>query len=60
MPPVTQPSAIPLYDISDLVLGHLSPERSLELIGQIENDPQASSDLEFLIDLMNFARQNPL
>ena len=31
--------------ISDLVLGKLSPEESMRLIEQMENDPGASEDL---------------
>ncbi|MCK5573537.1 MAG: hypothetical protein KAJ12_12290, partial [Bacteroidetes bacterium] len=41
--------------LSDLVLGHLSPEESLRLIDQIESDPEASSDLEFYVEAVNFA-----
>jgi hypothetical protein len=41
--------------LSDLVLGHLSPEESLGLISQIERDPEGSSDLEFYVEAVNFA-----
>jgi hypothetical protein len=60
MPPVTPVGSIPLSDLSDFALGHLSPEDSLAMLDRIENDPQASADLEFVIDLLNFARRNPL
>ena len=60
MPPVTPVGSISLSDISDFVLGHLSPEDSLAMLDRIENDPQASADLDFVIGLLNFARRNPL
>jgi len=59
MPPVTQVGSIPLSTLADFVLGHLSPEDSLDLIDRIERDPQASAGLNFLIDLLNFAQHNP-
>jgi hypothetical protein len=59
MPTVPQPGSIPLSDITDFALGHLSPEDALDLLDRIEKDPVASSDLEFVIDLVNFARRNP-
>lgn len=60
MPPVTPVGSVPLSDITDFALGHLSPEDSLALLDRIEQDPEASSDLEFVIGLLNFARRNPL
>ena len=60
MPPVTPVGSISLSDISDFALGHLSPEDSLTMLDRIENDPQASADLDFVIGLLNFARRNPL
>lgn len=60
MPPVTPVGSVPLSDITDFALGHLSPEDSLALLDRIEQDPEASSDLEFVISLLNFARRNPL
>jgi len=59
MPPVAQVSSIPLSTLADFVLGHLSPEDSLDLLDRIENEPQASADLDFLIDLLKFAQHNP-
>ena len=60
MPPAMKQESIPLFALSDLVLGHLSPEDSLKLLDEIEKDPRASADLEFVIGLLNFARQNPV
>jgi tetratricopeptide (TPR) repeat protein len=41
--------------LSDLVLGHLSPEESLRLIDQMESDPESSSELEFYVEAANYA-----
>ena len=60
MPPAMKQESIPLFALSDLVLGHLSPEDSLKLLDEIEKDPRASADLEFVIGLLNFAKHNPV
>jgi len=59
MPPIAPSSSIPLSEISDFALGHLPARASLEMLDRIENDPQASADLDFLVELMNFAKRNP-
>lgn len=44
--------------ISDLVLGKLSPEESMRLIEQMENDPGASEDLELATEMLNVAGES--
>jgi len=46
---------IPRESISDLVLGKLSPEESLKLLGEIERDPSASEELELVTGMLRFA-----
>jgi hypothetical protein len=49
--------ATPPIDINTLVdfaLGKLSTEDSLKIIQEIERNPQASRDLEFILKLMCF------
>ena len=39
--------------LGDFALGRLSPEESLKLLDEIENDPEASRQLELVTELMN-------
>ncbi|MGB5875262.1 MAG: hypothetical protein WBH56_16200 [Bacteroidota bacterium] len=41
--------------LSDLALGHLTPEESLRLLDRIEVDPNASEELDLHIEMVNFA-----
>ena len=43
-------------NVSDLALGHLSPEESLRLLDRIESDGEASAELELHIGLVNLAQ----
>jgi hypothetical protein len=60
MSTASQVGSIPFSELTDFALGHLSTEDALDLLDRIEGDPVASSDLEFVIGLLNFARRNPL
>jgi len=41
--------------LSDLALGHLTPEESLRLLDRIEGDPDASEELDLYIEMVNLA-----
>jgi hypothetical protein len=41
-------------EISELVLGGLPPEESLDLLEKIEQDPEASRELEMQVEILNF------
>jgi hypothetical protein len=57
--PAPQGGRISFSDLSDFALGHLSPAESLKMLDRIENDAQASKDLEFVVGLIGFAGRNP-
>jgi len=57
--PAPQGGRISFSDLSDFALGHLSPAESLKMLDRIENDAQASADLEFVVGLIGFAERNP-
>jgi len=38
----------------DFALGRLTPERSLAVLKELERNPRASRDLEFILKLLNY------
>lgn len=44
---------IPTSTLTDLALGHLSPEESLKLLEEIGTSEGLSVELEFIVDIMN-------
>jgi hypothetical protein len=46
---------IDLWTLADFALGKLTPEASLEVIRELERNPQASRNLEFILTLMAFS-----
>ena len=45
---------IPTSRITDLTLGHLSPEESLKVLEEIEKSEELSAEFELVVDLINF------
>jgi hypothetical protein len=49
---------VDIHKLVDFALGRLSSEESLAVLEQIENDPQLSEDLEFIITILNITLPN--
>ncbi len=45
--------SIPTSKITDLALGHLSPEESLRLLEEIERSEELSEELQLIVDIIN-------
>ena len=45
-------STVDLCTLTDFALGHLSTEESLKIIDELERNPKASRDLEFILKLI--------
>ncbi len=45
-------STVDLCTLTDFALGNLTTEESLKVIAELERDPQATRDLEFILKLI--------
>ena len=45
-------STVDFHSLTEFAQGHLFPKEALEVIAKLEQDPQASRDLEFILMLM--------
>ncbi len=49
-------STINFCTLTDFAMGNLSPEASMEVVRELERNPQASQDLELVLKLIEYFR----